>query len=618
LKTTPSHDACPSPRFRRLIFSGSRRAALLAALALPIACDDDVIIAHDPVAQADGGAPPPSTGDAGSEPGLQRLGIARLPDVASGGSPESDIVALGVLERLEELCGGCHSNGNNGAGFSGGLDLASLIEGGLIVPGSSATSPLLGRILDGSMPPPRLPGYGVPSLTVGDIRLIADFIDQLSTGALPGCEPLPMVSLDAVYAALLADVSSRPAERRYLRYVSLTGASNARLCGPALDQQRHALFELVNGMSMQADIHLPVAIDTSALLYRIDLRDYGWNVEIDLDGDGTVDFDDGWEAALGAVPYAVVFDGPEATALASETGSAVPLSSLNALVRVASDGARYRALLGVPANLYDMELALGVDTITSLETNDVQRAGFVREPPRSDVMVTRFPLSDLNDRAYWMLGLEEPGASSIFDDPLSYASGDWTKAIWELPNGLWAYFLNDPGGAPLADVPRGCDGPCVRREWLAPVACMACHARGLSPLKDLIRPFMEESEALFDRETFADTLAVFPPADELDRILAADNERHRAARQRAGVPPDAPDPVSRVYLDFDRPLDLERAAAELGVLAQTLSDHLGVLPALAPLATPSGTVERAVFSEAHLDALCAVHATSRNRPASCP
>ena len=600
----------------------SRHGALLATLALSVACDDDVIVAHDPVALADAGARPASAGDAGGDPEPQSVGIARLPDVASGGSPELDVLALGVLERLEDMCGECHANGNNGAGFSSGLDLARLIETGLIVPGSSATSPLLVRIADGSMPPERSAnGYLTPP-TAGDIALIADFIDQLSTGHLPACEPLPFVGFDAVYAALLADVLGRPAEeRRHLRYVSLTDASNARLCGPALDQQRQALSKLLNSISLQDQIRIPIAIDPAALLYRIDLRDYGWDREIDLHGDGTVDFRDGWEAALSVVPHGVTFAGFEASTLSAETGASAPLSSLSALIRAAGDADVYRALLGVAANLYDMEVALGLDSIAELDDANVERAGFVRFPPSSEVMVTRFPLGTLDDRAYWVFAIDDSGytgGSSIFDEALYFFVGQWTKALWELPNGLWAYFLNDPAGTPLANIPRGCAGACVRREWPAPVACMACHADGLRPLRDVIRSYTEENEWLFDRQTFAATLAVYPPAAELDRIIGNDNARYGAALARLGIQPGTPDPISRVYLDYDRPLDLEHAAAELGVPTQMLTDHLGALPALAPLRDPSGTVERSVFDAAHLEALCAVHATSRNRPTTCP
>jgi hypothetical protein len=49
-----------------------------------------------------------------------------LAEVALGGPARNDVVALGVSESLQRYCGGCHSDGANGAGFAGGLDIGEL------------------------------------------------------------------------------------------------------------------------------------------------------------------------------------------------------------------------------------------------------------------------------------------------------------------------------------------------------------------------------------------------------------------------------------------------------------------------------------------------------------
>jgi hypothetical protein len=62
---------------------------------------------------------------------------------------------------------------------------------------------------------------------------------------------------------------------------------------------------------------------------------------------------------------------------------------------------------------------------------------------------------------------------------------------------------------------------------------------------------------------------------------------------------------------------LHGAAAALGVPDAVLAANLGMLsPALAPLATASGTVERAAFDAAYVQALCALQ--TGNRPLTCP
>lgn len=83
-----------------------------------------------------------------------------------------------------------------------------------------------------------------------------------------------------------------------------------------LERQRQALSKAVNSVSLAEEIGLPTAVDSAALVYRIDLRDDAWNRAIDIDRDGTEDFADGWLAIVsGAGAYAIESVGPEADAL---------------------------------------------------------------------------------------------------------------------------------------------------------------------------------------------------------------------------------------------------------------------------------------------------------------
>jgi hypothetical protein len=110
---------------------------------------------------------------------------------------------------------------------------------------------------------------------------------------------------------------------------------------------------------------------------------------------------------------------------------------------------------------------------------------------------------------------------------------------------------------------------------------------------------------------------IFPSAAELSALMARDNARHLAALDQAGVPRDAPDPISRVYLQFTTdPIGLPQAAAELGVTQAALRDRVGDLPELAVLADPSATIPRSTLVVGSARALCAL--AVRNRPATCP
>jgi hypothetical protein len=61
------------------------------------------------------------------------------------------------------------------------VDLDQLVDTGLIVPLSSATSPLVMVMRNGSMPPPgRFDGDAGITITEADIEVVASFIDNPS------------------------------------------------------------------------------------------------------------------------------------------------------------------------------------------------------------------------------------------------------------------------------------------------------------------------------------------------------------------------------------------------------------------------------------------------------
>ncbi len=619
---------CPRLGRRR---QGASAAWLLATYTALWGCGGKTVVI-DQRAPADGFAGAASDGapGAGSAPNGSVTvvsappvadGIAEEEDVAGGDPPLTDILAQGALQVLELYCASCHGGGQREGGFGDVLDVAGLIAGGQVVPGSSATSPLLSRMLDGSMPPA---GVRDVQLTSGEISLVQRFIDELRSGPAPVCDALPFVSNDDVYAAMSADISTRPAdERPFVRYFGLTYASNARRCGPALEVQRHALFKLLNSVSTATEVSVPEAIDSSGLVYRIDLRSYGWNRAIDLEDDATVDFPDGWSAIVSGVgSYAPEFQGPDADAVKRETGVAVPLLPAHAFVQASTLGDLYYSLIGARANVDDTQAALGIDLQAAEEDDDLQRAGFSHATPSShdDMAFLRLE-QPVQDRALWLLELQEWGdAESIYDDPLGSDRGAPHQLIFNLPNGMQAYYVAGGQGQRLSEIAMGCVGNCSRPALLNAAGCHGCHSIGIIPITDRVRSFAEEYARQFDSETLASVLVQYPEQAALDALLAQDSEVHLRAVESAGVPRGAPDPISRVYLQFELdPLDLDRAAAELGVPRDALLANLGRLDArLSALGAPNGSVERATFTDALRSSLCALHAGTRNRPAACP
>jgi hypothetical protein len=140
----------------------------------------------------------------------------------------------------------------------------------------------------------------------------------------------------------------------------------------------------------------------------------------------------------------------------------------------------------------------------------------------------------------------------------------------------------------------------------------------LLPLGDQIRPYVEDNEAQYDRETFTETLEQYPSSAEFASVLEADTAVYLTALDRAGVPRDIPDPVSAVYFDFERPLTLQRTAAELGVTSAELQSNLAELDGpLQILAIRSASVARTDFAAGYRNALCLLLGSAQNRPENC-
>jgi hypothetical protein len=591
----------------------------LVALALGSGCDDeDESTLRGPINIGGGG------GAGASEAGAAGADASTPPDGVDAGiitadALERDVLATSVLGILTRDCGPCHAGSERAGGVGAIDDVDSLVSSGLIVPGNAAQSPLFDSIRSGRMPPAGM--LSRPS--VGEQWLLEGFIDSLSVDA-EECELPPFPSVDETYAAMLADVTTQPeADRPFIRYVSLTDSAG-EACGERLQERRYALFEAVNGASLDSEIHVPVPIDAAELIYRLDIRDYDWDRPLDLDADGSDDHPDGWLALVAAAgPYAVELQGPEADALRAATSAAVPVLPSSVLVWAASSGDVYYALIGARANIYDTQLALGIEYAASFDQGLVRRAGFWRSVDRTEIIVERHP-QPAPGRAYWSFEPQlECDAESIYD----YPDGNDRvvgQTIWHLPNGLLAYSIEDLGGTRLTGAPAPCAQCCVDLTTIYPVGgnpagCHACHHRGFAPVRDEVLAVVQENVRYYSPATVEAFVEIYSASD-LDARMAADNAVYLDALARTGVSPSLRSPLSRVFLSFERaPLDIRRAAAELGATAAALRENLARLPSgFASLAESGASISRAVMTEGQRAARCELSERARNRPIDCP
>lgn len=422
-------------------------------------------------------------------------------------------------------------------------------------------------------------------------------------------------SFDTLFQTLLADLEAQPAERQpFVRYVSLAHRQLAGASEAELTAERAAFSLALNSASTRAELAPAVAVDAEALLYRIDLRDYGWERELEVAG---TTFRDGWEAIIAGDPYAVVFSGTEADELARLANTGVPVVPTESVVRGATGSDVYHALAGVPDNLYSEIPPWGVDRdaaqadLAFVRAANDESAHITRDEDR---ISERFVIPDTGLPLWVSVGAFAGGSSTIFSDPFDYADGE-TFAIFSLPNGLVGYATYAQDG----ERQTSSEG---LPELENPSSCFGCHIEGPIRMVDLVRNYVEQYWQQFDTETADAVRALYPPQAELDTLFASDQAAYRAQLTLLSVPSDlGADVITTTLARFDAPLSLTRAAAELGVEPERLSSSLTTLsPELAGLAD-GREVSRGDFSRLFAASLCSLHSgETGHRPvtADCP
>lgn len=422
------------------------------------------------------------------------------------------------------------------------------------------------------------------------------------------------LSFDELYAAVDADLRNEDAEDAvFFRYVSLSNRLNQGICPEDLAEDRLALFKALNSLSTETRIALPEAIDEDAIVYRIDLRDLGWDQPLTVGG---VAFIDRWEAIIAASPYAIEFDGEDADSAKVSAVTTVPVLFSDAVIDATLVGDLYYELVGIPVNVFALFLQLGID-ITDADL-DVVRAGTSRSRmSQQDTIIQRLD-QGISQGFYWSR-FDTSGAvagQSAFADPLNFR-GEVAASMFTLPNGFLAFALYDAAGLRVADTGVLVDQSERDGRMRTSVSCSGCHFAGVNSVIDEVRPFVQSNRLDFDAATLEEVEETFLPQPELDEAIRADKETYRTTLARAGLDSAALDPVSAVFRRFDSEVTLAVAAGELGVTPDVFSAELVAVssdadPALVTLG--SNSLRREQFEDAYLAALCSMLISSENRP----
>lgn len=159
------------------------------------------------------------------------------------------------------------------------------------------------------MPPP---GSTNVRPSQADIDSVAAFLDdpfRFPPQDLISCEG-QSTSFDEIYDKLQGDIISVDSEDlEFTRYVLLSNRYNQGDCSAAVLRDRHGMNKMLNMLSIESRTAQAVPINREETIYRLDVRQLGWDREIEVNGEG---FADGWDAIAALNRYAVQFQGDEA------------------------------------------------------------------------------------------------------------------------------------------------------------------------------------------------------------------------------------------------------------------------------------------------------------------
>ena len=498
---------------------------------------------------------------------------------------------------FERNCLNCH--GEHGA-FTEEIiiEYTALIKTGAVIPGKPEISEVYKRLVENRVER-RMP-LGQPPLSEAAIETIRQWIEAGTpnwedTVEVDGTFITPKEMLETIenHVSSLA-----PFDRAFARYFTMTHLYNTGETTEALHAYQRALSKLVNSLSWGRDVIKPQPIDLEETIFYIDLRAYEWEI-------GT----NRWTQIEQVYPYSIKFNAPTQTALREklttlrrEMDCEVPFVHVDWFLATASLPPLYHDILDLPETDRELETLLGVNVVENIRNaagHRVWRAGFSDSGVSNNNRVVERHISRYG--AYWKSYdfAGSVGTQNIFTHPLSFTH-DGGEVVFNLPNGLQAYYLADAGGRRLDAAPIGivsnpaASDPTVRNG----LSCIGCHTEGMKTFEDQVRGVVEKNlNPPYDK---ARALSLYAAKATMDAFIGEDTNRYRQSLETAGGIFGGIEPIQRFHEAFHAPLDVTHAAATIGLETQTFLARVRQntsLQNLGLLVLENGTMKRDTWTE---------------------
>ena len=497
---------------------------------------------------------------------------------------------------LEHNCFSCHEQGRGAFTEDIVMEYSALIAAGQVVPGSPVNSSVYTRLFEDD-PAIRMP-LGQPQLSVADILTIGNWIQAGAPDPDGPTSDGGFISPAEMLSAMERHLTTLDSfERANARYFSSTHLYNAGESPANMRAYRVALSKLVNSLSWGFSIRNPQPINVAETIFYIDVRDYEW------------DRRGAWEQIEQRYPYSIEFDEDTQAglhrsleSLRDQTGSDVPYVYVDWFIAEASAPELYHAILDLPGTDDELERDLDVnvdDNIRNAPGRRVWRAGFNNSGVSEHNRVVERHTSRYG--AYWKSYdfAGSAGQQNIFTNPLSFVE-DGGEIVFNLPNGLQAYYISDGDGNRIDVAPTeivsnpAASDPAVHNG----ISCIGCHTEGMKTFEDEVRATVQQAaNPNYDKDH---ALRLYVEQAIMDELVAEDTARFEDALAETGGTSGGIEPVHKFAEDYKGPIGADYAAAAVGYETDEFLEEIGDKTSLqnlglTPLRT-GGTVKRDVWT----------------------
>lgn len=516
--------------------------------------------------------------------------------------------AIEALAILKANCYRCHGqDGSHEGGLGAILDANTLREHKLVIPGDAEKSKLIRRIVKNQMPPPD----ESPRPSEADIAKLRSWIDA-GAADLVSNVAIPLPDNARLNSLILVDLEKlERRSRRFQRYFTLVPLARAGVSEATLQTYRHGLAKLLNSLSWHPNLATLHRVDPAGLLLRFDLRDVLW--------DNTL-----WNRLIADYPYGIIEDTGAFRAVAANAATRQPIVRADWFLATASRPPLYYDLLQFPTTAGELERQLRIDAAADIRQERVARAGFNGSGvSRNNRLIERhvgpngayWRTYDFDAVAQNLVARQDalPDRRNLFAYPLGPGNTDTTfqhaggEIIFHLPNGLLGFMLVnandariDKGPTAIVSDPRRPD-----RAVEPGISCMSCHLAGMQFKTDQVRAHVARNPGAYSRVDSEIVRALYPPEEQMKKLMEADAERYRTAIEKMGGKVTEADPVSAASARYEADVDLRNAAGEVGLapdeLRRRISDSETLARNFGPLRIDGGTVHRQIFQQSFPD-----------------